>query len=132
MYRNKIKNISGIVGVFLSIIGFGFYYLYASKYYSDVTNYSAYLKFISNNINWLGYYSMFVGLGLLCLSLGMESEKRIKYLIYYTGTGFWFTLFIMYIFNDFGLIFGKFLPFCFLFWTAIICLILYLLHKNGE
>ena len=77
-----IKKISGILGIAISIIGFSLYYPIAVETYPNVPD--IWIKIV--------HYSLFVGLALTCLSIGINSEKRIRNLIHYTGFAFWFTI----------------------------------------
>ena len=77
-----MKKILGILGIVISVIGFSLYYPIAVKTDPNVPD--IWIKF--------SHYSLFLGLALTCLSIGINSERRIRNLIHYTGFAFWFTI----------------------------------------
>lgn len=110
-----MKKILGILGIVISIIGFSLYYPIAVE--TDPNIPYVWIK--------ICHYSLFVGLALISLSIGINSEKRIKNLIHYTGFAFWFTVFICYLLKDFGMIKSRDMSIYFLIGTTIVCLTLY-------
>lgn len=112
---NEMKRITGILGIIISIIAFSIYYQVAVATYPNVP--AIFIKF--------SYYSLFIGLALVCLSLGINSETRIKNLIYYTGSSFWSTIFLCYLLKDSGIINSRNMSIHILIGTSILCFILY-------
>lgn len=110
-----MKKVSGILGIIISIIAFSIYYQVAVATYPNVP--AIFIKF--------SYYSLFIGLALTCLSMGINSETRIKNLIYYTGSSFWSTIFLCYLFKDLGIIHSRNMSIHILIGTSLLCLILY-------
>ena len=117
-----MKRIAGILGVFFSVVGFSIYYLIAVKCYPLIP--AIFVKF--------SYYSLFVGLALSFLALGLESNRRIKNLIYYTGASFWVTVLCCYLLKDMGLIKSRDMSMYFLIGTSVICFILYFCKNRSK
>ena len=115
-----IKKISGILGIAISIIGFSLYYPIAVETYPNVPD--IWIKIV--------HYSLFVGLALTCLSIGINSEKRIRNFIHYTGFAFWFTVFICYLLKDFGMTKSRDMSIYFLIGTTIVCLIMFFCKRS--
>lgn len=104
------KEIFGVLGVVLSVIGFSIYYYYAYYHYPN----------FSNEIAALSYIPIMLGLSLCLLQLTINSESIVKFSIYGSASVLWSAVSVAYIFKDiFHMIDTK----LFIISTAILCTI---------
>ena len=104
------KDIFGIIGVVLSVVGFSIYYYYALFHYPN----------FSDEIAALSYIPIMVGLSLCLLQLTINSETIAKFIVYGSGAVLWSSIALSYIFKD---IFHMISTKLFIISTAILCTI---------
>ena len=121
--KKYYKNIIGFIAVFVPIVLFINYYLWALEYYKDcsypVKDYAYWMLSIM-------YYAMFLGQSLLCLALSIKANRLMKYLVYLAGFEFWLVVFLSYLLRDLGMINSKNLILIFIFGTFLIGTIIFL------
>ena len=122
-----MRNAIGVIAVFIPIILFITYYLWAIGYYKD-SPYPA-----RDNAYWMNsimYYTMFLGQSLLCLALSFRSNRMMKHLVYLAGFEFWGVVFLSYLLRDLDVISSKNLIMIFIFCPFLIGIIIYLFEKK--
>lgn len=110
------KDVFGILGVLISIIGFSIYYSYAYFHYDSITKtFDAEFKPVVGTLN---YITLMLGMSLILLHNTINSITKARFLIYGSGSVLWAAIAISYIFKDvFHLIDTK----LFIISTAILC-----------
>lgn len=89
------KDLFGIMGVLISVVGFTTYYIYAYFHYNPLAN-----PPLNQLIGTLNYIPLMLGLSLMLIQLTINSTSNAKYLIYGIGAVIWSAVAVTYFFKD--------------------------------
>lgn len=92
------KDIFGILGVAITVIGFSIYYPYAYCHYIEVTkSFDLSFKPIYGTLN---YIPLMFGMSLFLIQLMKDSVSHAKFIVYGSGAVLWASIAISYVFKD--------------------------------